>query len=428
MNKNLTKNDFFPVPSLKDIFKSIPLIFLLYLYIFQPPVLSKYIFIGTEIGICIFYLIFTKQRFLSKYFSIFRRELEILTVLMIYCILRDLFKGAEVLSIRFLAWSFQSFIFSFFIIEIVHRFNFKYEKVKLDIFNCIFWACFIASILTILLITFPQLDNFYKGIQQDEYYDIYENFEQRYRAYGISENITFTYSFVLGFFSGYSIVLLKRKPLLVVPIITFFIGVVYNARIGFLGLGLFLVYLLFLKREFKSLIVLLLILTSLFFSISLIAPNLLQSAFANKEWAFQFFYEISNALFGTHFNVDVGDSLGVLLNDFIIFPKSLFGWIFGTGVNLFEMPRGQNSDIGYIIQLNYGGLILLFLLLLLTLLCTIKLFRTKHYKWYGFIFLLSIIFLNFKGFVFAATPGGRLLFFLFILFVLKDRFKENILI
>lgn len=415
------------VPRFREIFNNIAFIILLYLYIFQPPVVSKYVFIGIELIVFVLLVIFSKSVRLGKYFRLFRFELSVIITLICYVGVKDLFKGEEVLSVRFIAWFFQSFIFGFLIIELVNRKNFKYGRLKFNIFNGIFWASFIASLFTIVLVSFPQLDTLYKSIQKDEYYNLYENFEQRYRAYGISENLTFTYSYVLGFFAGYILLVLKKNIYLFIPLLTFLYGVTYNARIGFVAVLLFLIYSLFLRREYKSILAVVGITFLAYAFVGLISPNFISNFVEGKGWAFQFFYQISNYVFGTNYHViESGDTVGVLLNDFIHLPTNGVDWIFGSTVNLFEMPRGKNSDIGYIIQLNYGGIILLLLLLAIVCSSFVKLIKTRGFKWYALIFLFSILILNFKGFVFAATPGGRMLFFLFIFFTVKDRFGAKI--
>src|SRR5690606_21520152 len=91
---------------------------------------------------------------------------------------------------------------------------------------------------------------------------------------------------------------------------------------------------------------------------------------------------------------------------------------FGTGVSVFGGSELGNSDIGYIIQLTYGGVVLIISLFSLILYMSIRLFSVLGWHhWYSWFFPLSIAILNFKGFVFAMTPGGRVLILLYLFYV-----------
>ena len=108
------------------------------------------------------------------------------------------------------------------------------------------------------------------------------------------------------------------------------------------------------------------------------------------------------------------------------FPESVAGVVFGTGVSLYGSGLEQSSDIGYILQLNYGGVIILIFLMLAIAFMSARLFKVLGYKhWFSWFFPISIFVLNFKGFIFAMTPGGRFIFLLYFFFIFKGLVIRN---
>ena len=138
----------------------------------------------------------------------------------------------------------------------------------------------------------------------------------------------------------------------------------------------------------------------------------------NVEWVSSFFYEIAG-LFNR--NSDNSGSLSILLNDSLIFPTTGLGWLWGHGINLYFPPPGlHNSDIGFITQLYYGGLLLSILLFSLILYMSSRLIlKFGLFNWVTIFFIFSYLIINFKSSFFASTPGSRFIFFIYILFIVR---------
>ena len=362
-----------------------------------------------------------------KFFKYYRFETILLYFLILYVIIRDVFSGEIVYSDRFILWSFQGFIFPFFIVTIIRNYNKKKVSNKnINLFNMIYWTVFVASIGTVLLLFNKSFDTFYQSVQVDDL-DRYMSFDMRYRAYGISENLTFTYSFVAGLFSGYSLLVLEKRKYLFIPMLLALVAVAFNARIGFVAI-IILIAIAMLKFKFKNFRILFLyILLGIFLMMNFFSEYM-ETLLANKNWVLFFFRDISDTLFGTHFNDSGVSTIGILTGEFIVLPKTLMSWIFGTGKSLF-IGVENNTDIGYLLQLNYGGLILLMILFLLMFVITYRLYKNFGSSFWYFYFLpISILILNFKGFIFAGTPGGRVLFFLYVYFIYDKKSKvENLI-
>src|SRR5690606_16916806 len=81
----------------------------------------------------------------------------------------------------------------------------------------------------------------------------------------------------------------------------------------------------------------------------------------------------------------------------------------------------------YILQLNYGGVTLISLLFLTISYMSLRLFRVLGYRhWYSWFFPFSIFALNFKGFIFAMTPGGRILILLYVFFIFRSAIHRRV--
>ncbi len=334
-------------------------------------------------------------------------------LMIIFSLWRDTFSGEMVYFDRFTAWGFQAFFFSAVILL-------YFQNKNVSLFSLLYWSSFIAALISVALLLIPSFDKWYETIQLDGYYEIYKNFEHRYRAYGIAENLTFTYGFIMGLFSGYSLLLIKKNALFIIPFFIFLLAAIFNARIGLVPILFFIFYSIFILQDYKlwfRFLLSLVVLTIFGYIYSLsIGKNLFDlSIFSNFKWVLNFFLDI----LGMTDSNEVS-TLSIIFSKFIIIPdESLLQFLFGTGESLFGRESGS-SDMGFILQLNYAGISFLVLIMLFIFFCTYRLIimlGVTH--WFTSFFFFLIIILNIKGFIFAATPGGRLIFLLYMYFILQ---------
>lgn len=356
------------------------------------------------------FIIFAKFNF--EWFKKFKFESSIIISIIVYAMFRDLFAYDKVYFFRFSAWYFQSFVFGLFLIYVVEI------KLRRNLFEIIYWACFLGSMLTFLLIMVPPFDNWYRGFVILTDFDKYETFVFRYRNYGMSENLSFTYSFVMGFFGAYTLTIIKKNWFLIIPFLFFVIAVSFNARIGFIPLIVITLFNFLSFKGIKNIFIIIILGLIITLIVDHYSPEIIEKITLFKEWKLGLFYQISDIFFKTNY-LDSGTILDFYFKYFIVLPKTFFEWIFGTGKTLFG-AYGQSSDIGYVLQLYYGGLIFLILILTLMFYMSFRLYKNLGFNnWFFVLFITAIFLLNVKGFVFAATPGGRLLFLLYYYFLLK---------
>lgn len=387
-----------------------------YFFIFQPPVMPKLIYLALQFVVFFMAVLFLNQR-IGLYVNIFKLELILVFFVVLYSLIRDALSGDVVYFDRFAGWFFQSFLFCGLLIVLYFSRSIKVDS--LSYFSSeIYVAVLTAALVTLVLYFFPAIDSFYESIQLDGYYEIYSDFEKRYRAYGISENLTYTYSVVLGICAGYSLILYRKSWLFVLLCPLFLFAVSVNARIGFVGFVFFVFY-IFFYSELKAKAIWLLSLLGLVSWFYFSSDDFIQE----NRWSLGFFLEAADFFY---YGLEGSNIIAVLLNNHVHFPESVAGVVFGTGVSLYGSGLEKSSDIGYILQLNYGGVIILIFLMLAIAFMSARLFKVLGYKhWFSWFFPISIFVLNFKGFIFAMTPGGRFIFLLYFFFIFKALVIRN---
>ena len=135
LQKNFTEIRF----NLKFVF----ILVLVYFYIFQPPVFSKYTFVIVYFILSFFILLKYGMPFISR----FKNEFLILFLVVFFPLARDLISGEIVYSDRFLFFFLQTFIFGYFI-------SIYILKEKIPFLPLLFFASLIAAFSTVLSFSF----------------------------------------------------------------------------------------------------------------------------------------------------------------------------------------------------------------------------------------------------------------------------------
>lgn len=380
-----------------------------YVYAFQPPFIDKLYFLLLEIFLFILALAFS-SRSLARAASGFWLEYVFIVLIVALVAIRDMATGEVVYLDRFIAWAFQSHGIGLAVALYLSNLNVGDEE---DLPAAVSVAGLVAALLTLLLFLAPGIDSLYRSIQLDSIYDRYAGFDVRYRAYGVSENLTFTYGYLMGVFAGYFYLQSKHgmRYLLVAAMCLMSAGL--NARIGFFPFIVMVVYGLTVHRmvrpmAYSSAIALLLVWYAGYSDFDT----------THFGWVVGFFEDIYGVLSGGRVEDSTG-AIRALFGDFLVWPQGLSEWFFGSGASLY-LSWDTNSDIGYILQLNYAGLFFVAILLSYQVFASVRIFKLLGVRhWFPFVFVLSMVVLNFKGFLFAATPGGRVVFMLYIYYVLR---------
>jgi len=370
-----------------------------YLFVFQPPFVSKYLFVVFFAGLSAYVY--------SKYGLLYLRKFgtDLFLIFFIVCIplLRDIITGEVVYSDRFFYWFLQSCVFSYFLAVYAVRKN-------INLFVVLYLSAFIAATSSILAYIFPAIDDFFTSILDDAIYDHYSAFEFRYRAFGFSEHLTFSYGIVLGFFAGLSLLLSKAQAIYLLFVPLFLAALLINARIGVIVFCFFA--LIYTFQAFSRGKALARFIVYFFVAIPLVFYFSDEIQYLWNSWYFGALRELYSFALGSGDT----DTLDLIMGDFIIVPETLPNFLFGTGVSIYTDPNVvQHSDIGFILQLNYAGIlftVLLHLFMFYIFLKLVKLYGVLY--WFPWVFLFIFLIMNTKGFFFAGIPGTRLLFLMYL--------------
>jgi len=110
-----------------------------------------------------------------------------------------------------------------------------------------------------------------------------------------------------------------------------------------------------------------------------------------------------------------------VLDNYIVWPREFFGWIFGEHRDVFLDPI-KNSDIGYINHLIYGGLVFVALITIFYFVIARSIRRTgldKRAFLVSEMVLLTYLVCNIKGEFFRPYSFNRVIVFLMTYFIFK---------
>ncbi len=386
---------------------------LIYIYIYNPP--FSFLPFTPLRFLYILLLAFINPTFLLKFFQLFQKEILIFSLIIVYSLFRGIF--GDNLDIFYV--DLQTFVDTFLLGFIIVYFCLT-SFPRINFLMLLLYISFVACIFTIILIIAPALNDYVRDqlLKTTEYTDLL-----KFRNFGLSEGLTFSYGIVQGITLAIIMYYINRKRifLFILPLLVF--SIMFNARIGFVPPLMMIVYMITFGKKATSIIFYSII--SFFSMMFLLSLPIFESYQKTLEWGLDFFSEISNFFSG---NVKKGSgNLDVLINNMIVLPDTSLEYIFGSGKNLF-LDRYENTDIGYILQLNYGGLIYIGLLFSLVFYMLKKLINVNiNYRWFNFLFITTIIICNIKGNFLTTSPALRYLFMIYIYIRISYSYYKNFL-
>lgn len=386
----------------------------LYVFIYNPP-FSFLPLMPIEVILIISIIYLTIFGKWNNLLYLFKYELLLLFLIIIFCLIREIGSPKSVFFRANVFLLLQVIVLPYFVV-LLYR---KIEK-RNNLLKEIVILGFVASLITIVLLVFPSLGDSvrYNILKVDEYTELVA-----FRTFGLSEGLTFAYGTVQGlifalaaYYSRYN-----SKYLLVLPFI--FLSVLFNARIGLIPIAFSLVYFVIIKFNVKAILVSLIVGFS--FYVIIFKTEIFSEYAKTIEWAFDFFTQSSDFLSGT--GSSETNNFNVLFEEMAVIPKDLKEWLIGTGENIF-LSEKANSDIGYLIQLNYGGLIYLalFATFISFLIWRLR-FLYKRNKWLILLILITIVLTNIKGIFVSIIPSFRLIMLVYCYLIMeyKKGLNEN---
>lgn len=267
----------------------------------------------------------------------------------------------------------------------------------------------VGAIISTISFFIPEINFFFRTIQQFNEDLLYV--EQR--GFGLSEGLTFSYSLVQAiiFYIGINNLKTNKWFLFIIPMLL--ISIFFNARTGILIVFITLILFLVQNRKIKHYIYLLTSFSFVFLLFNLVDfENINSSAF---NFVKEFFFEFNDFFLGTQ--SASSNTAGTLLNDMIVVPDNFAEWIVGSGHTKFGIIGG--TDIGYLQMLNYGGVVLIFLLASLIYIMSKKMLKNNAI--YFFLFFLSVLLISeIKGNFIPNSGAFRLICLLYV-FIIESK-------
>lgn len=407
-------------------FKASVLIVFLYIFIYNPPVKGLPNLIWLTLPLAYLYLI--NYSLIGKLIYLLKNEIIVLLLLGLYTIFRDFDWNSGTFAKTFIYGNvsliFEVIPYSLFLVDMCYRKMSLPKNIANDkkLINIILVTCFIAALITFLLLINPAF-----AVKMNNSILISSESQQNniLRGFGFASLLTYSFGIVQGIIAA--IILLKmteNQQYLLVYIFIFIlllVSILVNARIGMAPVLIMIFYLIFIKKKIK---------VFLYGSGIMGAAVIifLSSSFAAKyqkmiEWGTSFFTQTFGFVSGSK-SGQSNNTYDILLNKMVILPETFMDWMVGTGNDLVlgsqNNPVFENvghSDIGFVRQLYFGGLIYVGLILLLIAIMAIRIYRLKNYNWFLILFLLTVISANIKGYFVANQPAFRLLIVLYVGFI-----------
>ncbi|MDO3625931.1 hypothetical protein [Mucilaginibacter sp. BT774] len=378
------------------------LIFAVYIYIFNPPVKGLPNLIWLLLPIVWGYLLY--YSLVGKLLYLFKNEIILVILITLFTLLRDIDWTNGTSSKNFLYINgtllIEAIPFAFFIVDICSRRLKLPDKASHEerLINIILWTCFFAALITVMLLVNPSLNNVMnnKILAASEYQQ-----NNLLRGFGFASTLFYSYGLVQG--TAAAIILLKmsegRKHFVIyfITLVLLLISIMVNARIGMVPVIVMGFYLIFVRKKIKMFLY-----ASGILGVMLVV--FLSSDFAEKyqkiiEWGFGFFTQTLGFVSGGKSKTGP-DTFGVLGN-MVVLPDNALDWIVGSGADLFLHGQTSgtvtHSDIGFIRQLYYGGIVYLTLLMTLVTIMAVRLYNLKKHRWFFVLFVFTVIAANVKS-------------------------------
>lgn len=393
---------------IKTIFSYISCSIILYLFIFDPHILmfrGRLSFSNIIAFVCFVYS-FINFKILYSFWKLFKTEYFLGGLIVLYTVFRTLVGGDS----GYISTHFLLFVRLFIVIPFLFYLFSKLEgRVEDNIVRILLIVGSVASLISLVCLLSPDINAYIKDsiIQYDE--DDYL-FDNEYRGFGLAGMLTSNFGYVQGFIACFGLFYLKDNKWFLPFILLIILSSLINARTGALIAFVGIVIWVFSNKSFFSYIFVLITILAI-----LNIENILLLMGVNDKtlfWILSFMGEVTDVMSAG--DVVSSTTAQSLFGYMIVWPENFEQWILGRGYSIF-LDNIANSDMGWIIQLNYGGLVYVAGLYYLVFYMIKRLFHNGA-KWYAFLFTATFIIANTKGCVF---PGFSLFYVLTMIYYIN---------
>lgn len=350
----------------------------------------------------------------KEFLAVFKAELYFFMAVLFYAVLRSFAHGESgdnIEIIKHILCFTNLFLVVPFLIFVTRKHHLNTER---QVINAIFIVSTLAAFISIMGAFYPPFDEYIRNyvMQYDEESYLMGNFS---RGFGIASGLTSYYGYIQGTIVTMGIFYMKeiRWFLWFIPMV--FFSALINARTGVLfSLWGVIVYCLLSRRQN---VLFVLIITLLFFAYIAEIINALPLGDGTKSWILAFVEEL-NSIYSSG-DISTGSTTSKLFGSMVVWPRDVAEWFIGRGYVLFR--TASHTDVGWFLQLNYGGIFYL-LLLYSAVGYMIKRLVANNLAMFALFFLGALVITNTKSIFY---PGYGLFPFLTFIYSVKIIYKQN---
>lgn len=355
-------------------------------------------------------LVYGKAYF--NFVKVFSKELWLLFLPLLFVLLRTGIGGET----EFIGKHVLGLLDTFFVPLSLVLFAIKSGiTIETKFIRCFLILGAIGSVISFACFLFPPLHSYIKytilNIQSDNYL-----YWVNFRGYGLAEKLTSNYAYIQGtiFVIGCFYAKENKWFLFFLPFIL--VSILFNARTGIVILILGLILFVLSRSGFKT--ILLSIPCLLVF---LFIPEIMSSMGLKSdtiEWVLILFSDMDNI--ATTGDVTQSGTGSKLFGTMWILPETSSEWLIGKGYSLFRHEVETSSDNGWILQLNYGGIIYMFFLYLIIFQILFRLYKIRR-KSFALYCLFIFLIINTKSSFLPNDEEFRMLMMIYMFYILIDR-------
>ena len=388
---------------------------LLYIYLHNPIMSNGFGSCKILYIFAILYIGFNAHRF-SQYISLFKKEFVLLLILIVYSAFEFLNTGEPNTVRLHIVGLMEYFVLPFFIISCIKASDSENRGSLIKYMLII--GC-VGAIITTACVSSPSINEYIRTTFNKAVLASTDDYRANtmYRGFGISETLTYSYGIIQGMFFVIALFYLKQNRW-VLPI-TFFIllSAALNARTGILVAAIGLIMYFIYSKKNRTFLVAVSLFIIVLFNLSAIF-NFIGVSAQTLDWLSLFMNE-ADSIF-TNASLTASDTTSYMFKDMLIFPRDVSEWLVGCGYDVYYLHEGRRSDLGWIIQLNFGGIP--YLLLELTLLCYMyKRLKKRGFKNLAMFFAIAFIISNTKGPVLPNSGMFRFIMLFYIYYIMYSK-------
>lgn len=394
------------------------IIVLVYFLIFNFPLTPLGLSMGTK-NILYFFLLVIIVLYAKKYGELLKRlkkESLLLLLPLIYVVFRTMAGGDSEFLTKSIFGLFDTFFVPLALVFYAIKSGITTEK---QFIRCILILGAVASVISLVSFIFPPVQAYIKynilNLQPET--ALYWN---NYRGFGLAMSLTSSYAYIQGIIFVIGCFYSKDNKwfLFFLPLVL--LSVILNARTGLLillvGMAIFFVS---TKKSFTSFLFGMLAIFMLLFLQDIMQTFGVSSEI--REWVAILFDDMDNIYLSR--DITQSHTGNRLFDTMWILPETSSEWLIGKGYSLFRHQTEENSDNGWILQLNYGGIIYM-LFLYPIMLQMLSRFHKRGKDFFAIYLLLIFFIVNTKSSFLPNNEVFRLMMIIYMYSILISK-KSN---